>query len=157
MVYGWESRPILRLFQNCIIMGWGWPLGFVWHVNQCNLSWPSRIYMVWVGINTNFKIISKLYNKGVGDDPMGNSPHLSDMYFNAPYPDHQDKCSLWVGISTNFKIFKIISNLYNGGGVDSWGTCLTYKSMYLILTIKNIYRYGCGCRPGQFRDNSLTV
>ena len=63
---------------------------------------------------TNFKIISKLCNKGVEDDHRGTSPHLSDIKVNAPYPTNKNICGLWVGISTNFKIFEIIFKLYNG-------------------------------------------
>ena len=31
----------------------------------------KNIYGLWVGISTIFKIISKLHNKGGGDDPRG--------------------------------------------------------------------------------------
>ena len=59
LVYGWGSRPIsryLKYFPNCIIGGMT-PEALVWHVSQCILSWPSRIYIVWLWIPTNFKII----------------------------------------------------------------------------------------------------
>ena len=69
----------------------------------------KKIYGLWVGISTTFKIVSKLYDEGDGDDPQGTcltcfSMHLI-MNFKSIY-------GLWEVIST---FFKIISKLYNEG------------------------------------------
>ena len=108
------------------------PQALLWHVSQCILSWSSRIHMhgLWLGISTYFKIILLMYtgNNWGKDDPR-------DTFFNILFQQLsitiKTKYGFWVGIWT---IFKIISNLYNKGlGDDPWGTCLTYKSMHLIL------------------------
>ena len=70
---------------------------------------------------------------------------FSDMLVNAPYYDHQENHSLWVRISTMLKIF---SKMYNKwGGDDPHETCLTCKSMHLIMNIKKIKVYGWESRP----------